>query len=54
MREFIGYMLLYTAIVAGIPVVFSYDLTWREKFVIILGFIIFLGLVMVGVYFTAG
>lgn len=54
MRESIGYMLLYTALAAGITVVFGYDLTWLEKFGIILGFIIFLGLVIAGVYFIAG
>lgn len=54
MREFIGYMLLYTALVVGITVAFGYDLTWLEKFGIIFGFIIFLGLVIAGVYFIAG
>lgn len=31
MREFIGYMLLYTALAAGITVLFGDDLTWQEK-----------------------
>lgn len=54
MREFIGYMLLYTALAAGITVLFGHDLTWCEKFATILGFIIFLGLVIAGIYFIAG
>lgn len=54
MREFIGYMILYTAIVIGITVLFGYDLTWGEKFGIILGFIVFLGLVVSGAYFIVG
>ena len=54
MREFIGYMLLYIALAAGITVLFGHDLTWYEKFATILGFIIFLGLVIFGIYFIAG
>lgn len=51
MREFVGYMLLYTAI-AGIIIVIS-DLSWCEKLGIFLGTTVFLGLVVSGVYLIA-
>ena len=54
MKECVGLFLLYIAIAGGTTVLFGYDLTWQEKLGIILGFTVFLGLIVAGAYFIAG
>lgn len=54
MRECVELFLLYIAIAGGTIVLFGYELTWREKLGIFLGFTVFLGLFVVSAYLITG
>lgn len=54
MRECIELFLLYIAIAGGTIVLFGYELTWREKLGIFLGFTVFLGLFVASAYLISG
>lgn len=54
MRECVELFLLYIAIAGGTIVLFGYELTWREKLGIFLGFTVFLGLFVASAYLITG
>lgn len=54
MKECLGYFLIYVAIAGGTIVLFGYELTWREKLGIFLGFTVFLGLFVASAYLITG
>lgn len=54
MKEYLGYFLIYVAIAGGAIFLLGYDLSWQEKLGIFLGFTVFLGLIVTGVYLIRG
>lgn len=54
MKECLGYFLIYVAIAGGAIFLLGYDLSWRERLGIFLGFTVFLGLIVAGAYLITG
>lgn len=50
MSECVGLFILYTAIVFGVIAIFGFDLCFKEKVKLFVGFEIFLTLLIIGVY----